>query len=123
MVGMPGQMQSGPMSNVPCPSQIPSQMRMQLPGQMGGQLQGQIQGQAMGQMPQMPGQITNQMSHMTQMQQPRKVSGEVVYIVILVSYRVFCRHRILPCKKSDFLSPTKISIRIILNFPTYDVRM
>ena len=77
----------------------------------------------MGQMPQMPGQITNQMSHMTQMQQPRKVSGEVVYIVILVSYRVFCRHRILPCKKSDFLSPTKISIRIILNFPTYDVRM
>lgn len=102
MVGMPGQMQSGPMSNVPCPSQIPSQMRMQLPGQMGGQLQGQIQGQSMGQMPQMPGQITNQMSHMTQMQQPRKVSGEVFYLFILVSYTLFCRHRGLPCKKLDF---------------------
>jgi mediator of RNA polymerase II transcription subunit 15 len=48
---------------------------MQLPGQMGGQMQGQIQGQPMGQMPQMPGQITNQMSHMAQMQQPRK-TGE-----------------------------------------------
>ncbi|GFG38157.1 hypothetical protein Cfor_04819, partial [Coptotermes formosanus] len=75
MVGMPGQMQSGPLSNVACPSQIPSQIRMPLPGQMGGQLQGQIQGQPMGQMPQMPGQITNQMSHMAQMQQSRK-SGE-----------------------------------------------
>jgi hypothetical protein len=55
---------------------------------MGGQMQGQIQGQPMGQMPQMPGQITNQMSHMTQMQQPRKVSGEVVHLIILVSCTV-----------------------------------
>jgi len=101
MVGMSGQMQSGSMSNVACPSQIPSQMRIQLP-QMGGQLQGQIQGQSMGQMPQMPGQITNQMSHMAQMQQPRKVSGEVVYQFILVSYTVFGRHRVLACKKLAF---------------------
>jgi hypothetical protein len=67
MVGMPGQMQSGPIPNVACPSQIPAQMRVQLPGQMGGQLQGQSLGQ-------MPGQMTGQMSHMAQMQQPRKVS-------------------------------------------------
>ncbi|PNF30136.1 hypothetical protein B7P43_G01265 [Cryptotermes secundus] len=76
MVGMPGQMQSGPLPNVSCPSQmpgqIPTQMRVQLPAQMGGQLQGQIQGQSLGQMPQMAGQMPGQMSHMTQMQQPRK---------------------------------------------------
>lgn len=79
MVGMPGQMQSGPLPNVACPSQmagqIPAQMRVQLPGQMGGQLQGQIQGQSLSQMPQMPGQMPGQMNHMAQMQQPRKVSG------------------------------------------------
>lgn len=102
MVGMPGQMQSGSMSNVACPSQIPSQMRMQLPGQMGGQMQGQIQGQPMGQMPQMPGQI-NQMSHMAQMQQPRKVSGEIVCLFMLLSYTVLGRHRVLPCRKLVFL--------------------
>ncbi|KAJ9595965.1 hypothetical protein L9F63_012858, partial [Diploptera punctata] len=59
-VGPPmGVMQPGAMGNVPCPSQ----MRMPMPGQMAAQ--------PMGQIPQMG----NQMSHIAQMQQQRKVQG------------------------------------------------
>ncbi|XP_069697565.1 mediator of RNA polymerase II transcription subunit 15 isoform X2 [Periplaneta americana] len=90
MVGLPGQMQTGPIPNVPCPNQmpgqIPTQMRVQLPGQMGGQLPNQIQSQSLGQMSQIPGQMGGQMApgqmpgqmgHMPQMQQARK-GGETI---------------------------------------------